>query len=133
MLHFAQSLVFYTTSDVVGARWAGLEEELRRAPHVDAALAAHDAFLDAVLRDLLLANHRLLGLVADLERSCDRFCDAADRFSEAALDAATAAARRARAGGASRASSSTRCAPSAACSAARTSPICLLGSRTTIS
>ena len=42
-------------------------------------------------RDLL----RLLGLVADLERSCDRFCDAADRFSEAALDAATAAARRA--------------------------------------
>ena len=95
MLHFAQSLVFYATSDVVGARWAGLEEELRRAPHVDAALAAHDAFLDAVLRDLLLANHRLLGLVADLERSCDRFCDAADRFSEAALDAATAAARRA--------------------------------------
>ena len=77
MLHFAQSLVFYATSDGVGARWAGLEEELRRAPHVDAALAAHDAFLDAVLRDLLLANHRLLGLVADLERSWQCFCDAA--------------------------------------------------------
>ena len=79
----------------LGARGAGLVVARRRAPPVDAALAAHDAFPDAVLRDLLLANHRLLGLVADLERSCDRFCDAADRFSEAALDAATAAARRA--------------------------------------
>ena len=80
MLHFAQSLVFYATSDVVGARWAGLEEELRRVA-TPRARARRDAFLDAVLRDLLLANHRLLGLVADLERSCDRFCDAADRFS----------------------------------------------------
>ena len=91
MLHFSQSLVFYATSDVVGARWAGLEGALQGAPHIDAALDAHDAFLDAVLRDLLLANHGLLGLVADLERSCDRFCDDADRFSEVALDVATTA------------------------------------------
>ena len=93
MLHFAQSLVQHATCDVVGARWARLEDDLAKAPHADAALAAHDAFLDAVLRDLLLANHALLGLVADLERACDRFADAADRFHDAALDSVPLGAR----------------------------------------
>ena len=50
----------------VEARHRPLEEALEKAPTVDAALAAHDAFLDAVLKECLLANHTLLHLLADL-------------------------------------------------------------------
>ena len=85
MLHFAQNLVHYTMFEVVEARHAALLADLDAAPTVDDAITRHDAFLDVVLKECLLANHKLLNLLADLCAACDRFADSANRFDESAL------------------------------------------------
>ena len=99
MLHFAQNLMHYTMFEVVEARHADLLADVDKARTVDDALKCHDVFLDFVLKECLLANHKLLGLLADLDRAARAFANAADRFRDAALfPAATAPPRGVRAG-----------------------------------
>ena len=84
MLHFAQNLMHYTMFEVVEARHADLLADVDKARTVDDALKCHDVFLDFVLKECLLANHKLLGLLADLDRAARAFANAADRFRDAA-------------------------------------------------
>ena len=76
MLHFTQNFVHYLTMEVIDPNWAAFERSLDEASTVDELIAAHDAFLDACLKEGMLfwpATLRRLDVIA---KTCVAFADA---------------------------------------------------------
>jgi hypothetical protein len=88
-----RALVFYFTAEVLEPAWRELARALRAAPHLDAAAAAHEAFLQAAAARCLLHSPELLRTLTKLARLCLLFSAQLTRaiedhrLSEAALDA----------------------------------------------
>ena len=76
MLHFTQNFVHYLTMEVIDPNWLTFERSLDEAATVDELIAAHDAFLDACLKEGMLfwpATLRRLDVIA---KTCVAFADA---------------------------------------------------------
>ena len=88
-----RALVFYFTAEVLEPAWRDLAYSLRSATTLDAASAAHDAFLHAAAARCLLHSPELLRTLTKLARLCLLFSAQLTRaiedhrLSEAALDA----------------------------------------------
>ena len=76
MLHFTQNFVHYLTMEVIDPNWASLEKKLDAAATVDELIAAHDAFLDACLKEGMLFWPTTLRRLDVIAKTCVAFADA---------------------------------------------------------
>ena len=76
MLHFTQNFVHYLTMEVIDPNWAALEKKLDAAATVDELIAAHDAFLDACLKEGMLFWPTTLRRLDVIAKTCVAFADA---------------------------------------------------------
>ena len=76
MLHFTQNFVHYLTMEVIDPNWAALEKKLDASATVDELIAAHDAFLDACLKEGMLFWPTTLRRLDVIAKTCVAFADA---------------------------------------------------------
>ena len=76
MLHFTQNFVHYLTMEVIDPNWAAFERSLDEASTVDELIAAHDAFLDACLKEGMLFWPTTLRRLDVIAKTCVAFADA---------------------------------------------------------
>lgn len=94
MLHFLTNLNLYMTSEVIEPRWHAAAASLGSCASLDEALAAHEDFLDACMRDCLLRSPELLRLLTKLTTLCLLFAQQltgaieSHRLTDEQLDAA---------------------------------------------
>lgn len=82
MLHFIQNFVYYITLEVINPRSHELEEEIVQATDMDQVLELHEKFLDACLKECLLASQDLLKILTKIMTTCLLFADHITRFME---------------------------------------------------
>jgi gamma-tubulin complex component 2 len=76
MLHFTQNFVHYLTMEVIDPNWAAFERSLDEASTVDELIAAHDAFLDACLKEGMLFWPTTLRRLDVIAKTCVAFANA---------------------------------------------------------
>ena len=76
MLHFTQNFVHYLTMEVIDPNWLTFERSLDEAATVDELIAAHDAFLDACLKEGMLFWPTTLKRLDVIAKTCVAFADA---------------------------------------------------------
>lgn len=75
MLHFIQNFVYYITFEVIHPLEHTLRGELTAAKDMDQVLSAHERFLDAALKECLLASQELLGVLTKIMTTCLLYAD----------------------------------------------------------
>lgn len=81
MLHFLQNFVYYITYEVIVPRSHAMEDAMKTVHDMDELLSVHENFLDACLRECLLASQELLRILTKLTTTCLLFADQMKRFS----------------------------------------------------
>jgi gamma-tubulin complex component 2 len=98
MLHFTQNFVHYLTMEVIDPNWAALEKKLDAAATVDELIAAHDAFLDACLKEGMLFWPTTLRRLDVIAKTCVAFADAVASVGDDEEDTGVSVAKYAVAG-----------------------------------
>lgn len=80
MIHFVQNLLYYVTVEVLEHRWHEFEANLRGVKTVDDVMSLHSNFLDTCLKESLLTNQALHGIVTKLMSTCLLFATEMMRF-----------------------------------------------------
>ena len=94
MLHFTQNFVHYLTMEVIDPNWASLEKKLDAAATVDELIAAHDAFLDACLKEGMLFWPTTLRRLDVIAKTCVAFADAVASVGDDEEDTGVSVAKR---------------------------------------
>jgi gamma-tubulin complex component 2 len=98
MLHFTHYFVHYLTMEVIDPNWAALEKKLDAAATVDELIAAHDAFLDACLKEGMLFWPTTLRRLDVIAKTCVAFADAVASVGDDEEDTGVSVAKYAVAG-----------------------------------
>ena len=81
-LNFLQNYLYYVTNEVIDPNWHKLLDRLEEAHSVDELVAAHDAFLEACMKDAMLFWPKLLRRLDRLRSTCLRVARDCKRFVE---------------------------------------------------
>lgn len=81
MLQFLQNFVYYMTLEVIGPRGHEMQTELESATDMDQVLEIHEKFLDACLKECLLASQDLLKILTKIMTTCLLFADQMNKFN----------------------------------------------------
>jgi gamma-tubulin complex component 2 len=97
MLNFLQNYLYYVTNEVIEPRWDAMIVRVDNARSVDELITAHDAFLEACMKDAMLFWPKILKCLERARASCrrfaqdgERFADVIERLKENSMDAMTA-------------------------------------------
>ena len=80
MLHFLQNFTYYMTLEVISPRAHEMHGEMEEATDMDQVIDLHERFLDACLKECLLASQDLLKILTKLMTTCLLFADQMKRF-----------------------------------------------------
>ena len=80
MLHFLQNFTYYMTLEVISPKGHEMHSEMEEAVDMDQVINLHEQFLDACLKECLLASQDLLKILTKLMTTCLLFADQMKRF-----------------------------------------------------